>query len=530
MPIGLRLALGLGTAGLLLVFGLALRVEAPVFGSVVIGLGLFRFVAWIGELRRALRRASRRRREAEEATEAEKVWDEMVAEEGEGGPTAPLLLLSAVLIGGLGASCGSAVGGGGPPPSGDDDSGGSAGDDDDSGGSAGDDDDSGGTAGDDDDSAEETPNAAERLKDSMLVLYNAEEEASLEVAEYYVAQRGLPPDSLCPTWPGDLSEISIEDYQEGVAGPVIDCIDGAWDATLVLVTTWGLPYKVLSAVLDIGPSTDYWHASLDALLTYPHHNDDLPLAATYSPYARSSTSSTGEYEAGQGFGDWREETGTVYYLVGRIDGATAAEAMALIDRALDGEERAAAGELVGTSYVDSGHSEETEDTFGTYGSVEHDLERLEEVFEEAGFPPVRDDSSAEFGTEPAPLSCPNALYYGGWYSFNNYNDVFTWQPGAVGFHFDSCSACNPRGGENWSANALSRGITATMGAINEPYVAGLMGYDQFFLYFFQGYTFIEAGAMATPITEWMATYLGDPLYCPYCNDPLLDAGWRPGVR
>jgi hypothetical protein len=37
------------------------------------------------------------------------------------------------------------------------------------------------------------------------------------------------------------------------------------------------------------------------------------------------------------------------------------------------------------------------------------------------------------------LSCPNTALYAGWYQYGHYNDAFTWNDGAIGFHLDSGS-------------------------------------------------------------------------------------------
>ena len=58
------------------------------------------------------------------------------------------------------------------------------------------------------------------------------------------------------------------------------------------------------------------------------------------------------------------------------------------------------------------------------------------------------------------------------------------------------------------------GITATFGAVNEPYVAGMPEYDQFFLYLLQGGTYGEAAYESTVVGQWMMVWVGDPLYRP----------------
>ncbi|MEE2827564.1 MAG: TIGR03790 family protein [Myxococcota bacterium] len=389
-------------------------------------------------------------------------------------------------------------------------------DDDDS---AGTDDDDSASADDDDDSAP----APFDWSDRVLVLYNADEAESAALAAHYADRRGLGEDALCPTWPGAIDVVSPSVYSAGIAQPLLDCIAGDWDRYLVLVTTWGMPYRVTEAVRDLTDPTSVVPASVDALLTFPHHHEDLPLQPSWNPYFHEGESLVGSYEEGLSIAEWREQTGTTYYLVGRIDGPSPTVARRLVDDALAFEGEAPSG----SAWVDRGWQERGEDSFGSYASVEWDLTRLVQIFEAAGFTTSYDEHPEEVGTAPAPESAEDVLYYGGWYSFNNYNDVWGWNPGAISLHFDSCSACDPRGGPNWSANVLERGAVATMGAVAEPYVAGLMHYDQFFRYLFQGHSFIEAASMSTPVTEWMAVFLGDPLYRPYGASPLLEPDWQP---
>ncbi len=404
-----------------------------------------------------------------------------------------------------------------PTVSDDDDD--STADDDDS---AGDDDDDSGDVDDDDDDSVEPPAP---VTDRMLVVYNADEPDSLTVAEHYVAARGLPESALCPTTPGGTTVIDASAYSAGVGTAVLACIDGRWDHWLQFVTVWGMPYRVDGAARDLADSANVVPAALDALLTQPHHHDDLPVSPTFAPYYQAADSMNGVYDPGVPFAEWADAPGSPYYLVTRLDGVTPDDAARLVDDALAVE---AGAPLTGLAYVDRGWQDRgTSDDFGSYQAVEWELSRLAQIFEAAGFETVYDETSTEIGTDPAPLTGPDALYYGGWYSFDNYNDVWDWNFGSISLHFDSCSACDPRGGTNWSASVLQRGSIATMGAVAEPYVAGLMAYDQFYLYLFQGFTLAEAFYMATPVGEWMAMFLGDPLYAPYANEPLLPPDWQP---
>lgn len=349
----------------------------------------------------------------------------------------------------------------------------------------------------------------------VVVLYNPAVERSEEVARYYAAARGLDEAALCGVEAADATTLDGALYP-AYAAEVQACVDAVGAHVWYVVPVYGVPYKVTGRILDFSGD---WVAttSLDALLFYGAEGVDLT-EAEYNPVYRDGNSATYTWDDARTFGKARKRHDTPLYAVTRLDGADADAAMALVDRALEGEALAAAGALDGIVYVDGryGDVEPAADAaFGSYEWGEWNMWGTRHVFETlATFPVVWDGNEAEFGTDPAPLTCPDALFYAGWYSYYNYNDAFTWAPGAVGGHLDSCSACDLRDG-TWSAEALQRGITATFGAVNEPYVAGMPEYDQLFLYLTQGATFGEAAYQSTVVGGWMMVFVGDPLYRPF---------------
>jgi uncharacterized protein (TIGR03790 family) len=366
------------------------------------------------------------------------------------------------------------------------------------------------------DSAEVDVDADWPIAARVVVLYNPAIEGSSTVAEAYAAFRGLSEAQLCGVESPDsttLDGTTLATYATAVQA----CIDAVGPRVQYLVPVYGVPYKVDGRIPDIGGTGTLATVSLDALLVYGAGASDQT-EAVYSPVYRDGDSTTGTYDPYKPFGKIRKRLDTRYYLVARIDGADADAAVDLVARTADAEALAAAGALAGTVYVD-GRYGDTEPAagvdFGSYEWGEWNMWGTRRVFEDLGtYPVVWDGDDAEFGTEPAPTTCPDALYFAGWYSYYHYNDAFTWAPGAIGGHLDSCSACDLRTG-TWAAEALKRGITATFGAVNEPYVAGMPEYDQFFLYLTQGASFGEAAYESTVVGNWMMVWVGDPLYRPY---------------
>ena len=112
--------------------------------------------------------------------------------------------------------------------------------------------------------------------------------------------------------------------------------------------------------------------------------------------------------------------------------------------------------------------------------------------------------------------CPDARFFAGWYSLMSYNEAFDWTPGAIGIHFDSYSAREFRQGGRWgcwTAGAIEAGITATAGAVWEPYVSGFIEPDRFLARMaFDGSSLAEAAWSSIPKLRWMMVVFGDPLF------------------
>jgi len=348
-----------------------------------------------------------------------------------------------------------------------------------------------------------------------IVLYDPAVTGSFEVAQYYADFRSIPAGALCPVSSSDQTTLAGADFPAWLA-TVMACADALGEQIHYIVPVWGVPYKVSDRVNDFASGTPVT-ISLDALLAY----GDTALTTTDSPFNplyQNGNSVTGVYDPWIPFGQFKAAYPSDYFLVARIDGADAAAAMALVDRTAAAQLLADTGALAGTVYVDGrfGEPHPATDVFGSYEAGDWNMAGVQATFEALGtYPVVADWNPEEFGTAPALLLCPDALYYAGWYSFGNYNDVFTWNVGAIGAHLDSCSACDIRAGGDWAALALQRGITATFGAVNEPYVAGMPEYDQFFAYLTSGASFGEAAYESTIVGAWMMVWVGDPLYRPY---------------
>ncbi len=338
----------------------------------------------------------------------------------------------------------------------------------------------------------------------VLVVYNAGVRESREVANYYIEKRSIPPRNVCAIHVSSAENIEPKEFESHVKEPVRKCLEEAGkDKILYIVFSYQTPFALTingqNYALDQF-AADIWDEYLPARPATP---------AEIQPYFGYAQSEGGVYQAFVPLAAYREQPQARHiYSVWRLDAATLALAKGLVDKALFAEAHGLTGkacfDLNGTPAADY-----------MYGAGNWDLYEAEQFARKVGFSILDDNGEKEFGTPPAPARCDGAALYAGWYSLNHYNDAFSWNPGAIGIHLDSAAAVNPRSGPNWAANAVSKGITVTSGAVGEPFLDNIPHPDQAFLYLFEGANVGDALLRSTRLLKWMILNIGDPLYRPF---------------
>ena len=348
------------------------------------------------------------------------------------------------------------------------------------------------------------------LPERTLIVYTANIPASLEVADYYSTKRGIPAANKCAITPTRNDSIDFYNYEINVRKPIQNCLNALGkERILYIVFAYETPYKILNvptgSILETRAVDQFvaniWSENIPDIFEITNH-----------PYFAGIQSQGNIYPPFVSLADYRNQPATeLIYSVWRLDGATIDLAKGLVDKSLQAE----ANGLTGQACFDRrlGAIDTLEDSSASAGNW--DLFRAAEFARRIGMTVTEDKQEAEFGTAPAPLRCENVALYSGWYSYNNYNDAFSWATGAIGFHLDSASAVDPRGGANWAANALKQGITVTSGAINEPYLEGLPHPDGVFRNLFEGANVGDAFLRNTAFLNWMIINIGDPLYRPF---------------
>jgi uncharacterized protein (TIGR03790 family) len=196
-------------------------------------------------------------------------------------------------------------------------------------------------------------------------------------------------------------------------------------------------------------------------------------------------------------------------MVARLDGPNPEVARGLVDKALEGEKTG----LWGRVYFDL-----RKITDPGYKAGDDMLMAASEVSRRLGFETVVDTEASTFSSA-FPMS--QIAFYAGWYS-ENADGPFTmpnveFMPGAFAYHLHSYSANTLRSASRyWVGPLLAKGVTVTMGTIDEPYLSGTPDMSVFTPRFLMGgFSFGEAAYACQAVLSWQTTVVGDPLYRPF---------------
>ena len=354
------------------------------------------------------------------------------------------------------------------------------------------------------------------LASRVLVVYNRKVKQSRDVALYYIRARGIPAANLCRISPPDNEELTSavtvawEEFDSAIRKPIRACLDAVGrDRILYIVFSYRSPYRLTGAPPGFGTALDQYVADM--------WNEAGAGTRVVNPYYVEANTAAGVYAPFVSLAAYRSQPqAKLIYSVWRLDGGTPALARGLVDNAIKAERQGASG----IACIDRRWGNDVSKMKDAdYEAGEWDLYRAGEMLRRAGLQVVEDTGNTEFGTPPAPARCDGAAFYAGWYSLNHYNDAFRWNPGAIGIHLDSESAADPRGGTNWAANAIKRGITVTSGAVGEPFLPGLPHPDGVVHDMLAGANVGDAFLRSTYWLKWMIVNLGDPLYEPRFRKP-----------
>ena len=362
--------------------------------------------------------------------------------------------------------------------------------------------------------------AAENLAARVVLLANRDDPDSIRIARHYAEVRRVPAENIFAlkipraetiTWREFITTIWQPLIDELVATRWIDATPMALTDTVgrrkyaprdhriaALVVCRGVPLKIANdpdLVTEPPPPANRREfrtnaGAVDAelsLLTQPNY----PITAFVTNPLFSNDRPT-PFEQAQ------------VVKVSRLDGFTVADAMALVDGAVEAERHG----LVGRAYVDLANRDPVGDTW---------LDSTAKQIAALGFDSTVDRETALM---PASARCDAPALYFGWYASEAAGPFmlpgFRFAPGAIALHIYSFSAATLRGSERgWTGMFVARGVTATVGNVHEPYLMFTHRPDLLLRALARGETWVDATYYALQALSWQAIVIGDPLYRPF---------------
>jgi uncharacterized protein (TIGR03790 family) len=368
--------------------------------------------------------------------------------------------------------------------------------------------------------------AEEPLPPQTIVVFNSVQPESVALAKFYAEKRGIPRDHLVGLDCSAEEEITRDEYDATIAGPLRDVFDerGWWkvhenadgekrveNMTIHFVALIkGLPLKIRATAAtyrDDKPGAGAVESRNEASV-----DSELSALALFSP--QISGAFNNRYF--QSYKPIREFNDMPILLVTRLDAPDNATVRRMITDAIEAEKNG----LWGRAFVDAAHN-----SGGGLQVGDDWMVAIVGQLHKVGVPVVYENTPAIFPDGYPMSDC--ALYYG-WYAGNIAGPFtqpgFKFVPGAIAAHIHSYSAATLRDANSgWTGPLLARGAAASVGNVYEPYLELTAHLDILNDRLLHGFTFAESVYMASRVLSWMDIAVGDPLYRPYFNWTQVEA-------
>lgn len=368
--------------------------------------------------------------------------------------------------------------------------------------------------------------------EEVVVIYNSKLPESKALADFYARKRDVPPSQILGFALSDQEAITRTEFRQTLQKPLAKRLEDLklWrsgrgdlpgtNGIRVPVARKIVSSKIRYAVLCYGVplkiqrDQDFHEAEEEAMRPELRRNE----AAVDSELACLPQMAQGYTLAGPHLNlIYGVTNATMIHptngvlIVARLDGPTPAIARGLVDKALQAE----ADGLWGRAYFDVRNIADP-----GYKLGDEWIRNASRLAQQLGYETEVDEGSDTF---PAGFPMSQIAIYMGWYR-EHVGGPFAqaqveFMPGAFAYHLHSYSAFSLRSADtHWVGPLLAKGVTATMGCVEEPYLTGTPDMSVFagrWLYF--GFTFGEAAAACQTVLSWQTTVVGDPLYRPFGN-------------
>ncbi|MFW8601973.1 TIGR03790 family protein [Desulfobacterota bacterium M19] len=366
------------------------------------------------------------------------------------------------------------------------------------------------------------------VSSQVAVIANQRVAESLSLARFYMVKRGIPAANLIVIKTTRREQISRSAYEREIAEPVRDYLDKRYGAIKCLVLMFGLPLKIKAPKLSFMDMSALKRLRRQSnMIRQGGDKDKLKIISRRIKELRKTNQRAavdseialvrqGDYPlAGwlpnPAYLGWQGRKSSLVkarlLMVSRLDGPSPEVVKRIINDALTAEKKG----LIGKAFFDARWPRpEPGAKLTGYTLYDNSIHQAAALLRNK-MPVVLDDRSALF---PAGARLPAALYCG-WYSLGKYINAFDWQVGSVGYHIASaeCATLKRPGSRVWCKVMLEKGICATLGPVNEPYVQAFPPPAMFFDLLTDGrFDLAESYMLSLPFLSWQMVLIGDPLY------------------
>jgi uncharacterized protein (TIGR03790 family) len=363
---------------------------------------------------------------------------------------------------------------------------------------------------------------------NILLVVNSTSAASGSISRYYAERRGVPQDNVCSITTPATESISRVDYVAQIEQPIWQCIASlrAHDRILYIVLTKDVPIRISGTGGRAGTN-----ASVDSELTllYRRRTGQQAPVAGFVPnpyYAGNSPIANVK--------PFSHEAQDIY-LVTRLDGFTAQDAIALIDRATtpsrDGrfvlDERAALVDSGGDRWLRTAAERLREQGLGDRVQLDESTKVLTKEAGVLGYYSWGSNDPAiqirDFEMQFVPGAIAGMFVSTDGRTFKE--PPAAWRPSNDGRR-DSIF-----GGSHQSlvGDLIRAGVTGAAGHVDEPFLDATIRPEILFPAYASGRNLAEAYYAAMPYLSWQTLIIGDPLCAPFPHAPLATLAIDPGL-
>jgi uncharacterized protein (TIGR03790 family) len=367
------------------------------------------------------------------------------------------------------------------------------------------------------------------LATRVLVIENGDSPTSMRIARHYMKQRGVTRKVTvhCPDSATDKAKetLAYAEFQKNIEVPLKSYL--AQDPSIdFIVLTKGVPIRLTDAPTGMGgkqPSLDSYLAAFD----YFERPDAIQIELNDSGF-------TGKAFVNRFWNSSERFSHAKFggYLVTRLDGYTAEQAMRLTNSAIKSEKNQPTGRilldvaashglidpaLVPFSPLKDGAVDNRALNEMPYNAWDTDLTVAAQRLEKAGVP-VTLDLTEEFVGKATGL-----MGYSSWgsndpkFSAENYASL-RFAPGAIAETAVSTSARTmlpTTGGQSLIADLVTNGVSGVKGYCDEPLLQAVASPSILFDRYTQGWTMAESFYAASRFVGWEDIVIGDPLCAPF---------------